>query len=150
MRYSKFCTISYEIPQILYISMQKTSNLFVQENWNLLPICIKTLNFVYVSGRGDNRWYISHSGKLLLKVVCFIYIPAIFQIYGNVRDNLFMREEECEDPTGCVCGNQATNMNTCWTPMFFNSEVDIEKKFDCLDPIKPNGFCTEICGKYVI
>lgn len=68
-------------------------------------------------------------------------------MYGILEDIIDIRGKKCNDPSGCICGNEDTNMGTCWvqTDPFIDNQED---NFECLYPIKPNGFCHEICGKY--
>lgn len=76
------------------------------------------------------------------------FISAIFKTYGgDIRNYIDIKEEECKDPTGCICGNDPNTMQACW-PYIYGGKKNEETKENCLDPITPVGSCEKICGEY--
>ncbi|KAG5877808.1 hypothetical protein JTB14_013737 [Gonioctena quinquepunctata] len=69
-------------------------------------------------------------------------IQAII-ITSGLGDAFEITNKTCEDLGGCLCGNEQYFSRMCDNVQEFSN-------FDCLNPVLPIGFCTEICGASIL
>nr|XP_023027974.1 protein amnionless [Leptinotarsa decemlineata] len=111
----------------------------------IFPHGIKTGTIVHFSGSqvkmrslrfGNEQW----TNEDLLFYSDSPVMSEVFVTFG-LMDTFDITNKSCEDPGGCICGNEY--VGRC-------QEVPQVQSINCLHPVRPIGFCTDICGASIL
>ncbi|CAG9834602.1 unnamed protein product [Diabrotica balteata] len=91
------------------------------------PITVKSLKY------GHDYWTNNDIIAAKNDEILGLFLIFMLDVVLNIRN------VACNDPSGCFCGNEIVNMDTC---RYFKSP----KNLNCESPITPKGFCHAICG----